>query len=171
MIVLTDVVLSAAVAVMWLSMQAVGLPEVPAWTVVVARAAFPNGSLPIRVRNRLWEVFVDEPVTEALGVRGAPSQSPGVLTLVTVLQFADDLTDRQAAAMAVRAIDWKYALGVELTDTGFDALDDRVGVGVRRCLAGVAVQGTGRPATDPKHNTCTHCGMRERPAPNEPHPP
>ncbi|MFD1313902.1 hypothetical protein, partial [Streptomyces kaempferi] len=27
----------------------------------------------------------------------------------------------QAAAMAVRAIDWKYALGAELTDTGFDA--------------------------------------------------
>jgi hypothetical protein len=38
-----------------------------------------------------------------------------------VLQFAEDLTDRQAAAMAVRAIDWKYALGAELTDTGFDA--------------------------------------------------
>ncbi|MCK9930721.1 transposase [Frankia sp. Mgl5] len=38
-----------------------------------------------------------------------------------MLQFAENLTDRQAAAMAVRAIDWKYALGVELTDTGFDA--------------------------------------------------
>ncbi|MFC5857174.1 transposase, partial [Streptomyces chlorus] len=38
-----------------------------------------------------------------------------------MLQFAEDLTDRQAAAMAVRAIDWKYAMGVELTDTGFDA--------------------------------------------------
>ena len=56
-------------------------------------------------------------------VRGArcPGESPGVLSLVTVLQFAEDLTDRQAAAMAVRAIDWKYALGAELTDTGFDA--------------------------------------------------
>jgi hypothetical protein len=40
--------------------------------------------------------------------------------LVTVLQFAEDLTDRQAAAMAVRAIDWKYAIGVELDDPGFD---------------------------------------------------
>ncbi|KPI17338.1 hypothetical protein OV450_8018 [Actinobacteria bacterium OV450] len=47
--------------------------------------------------------------------------SPGVLSLVTVLQFAEGLTDRQAAAMAVRAIDWKYALGMELTDAGFDA--------------------------------------------------
>ncbi|MGW6413369.1 transposase [Streptomyces vinaceus] len=55
------------------------------------------------------------------GVRGAPGMSPGVLSLVTVLQFAEDLTDRQAAGMAVRAVDWKYALGMELTDTGFDA--------------------------------------------------
>ncbi|MER5908237.1 transposase [Streptomyces mirabilis] len=38
-----------------------------------------------------------------------------------MLQFAEDLTDRQTAAMAVRAIDWKYALGAELTDTGCDA--------------------------------------------------
>ncbi len=51
------------------------------------------------------------------GVRGAPGLSPGVLSLVMVLQFAEGLTDRQAAAMAVRAIDWKYALGAELTMT------------------------------------------------------
>ncbi|MGW4984600.1 transposase [Streptomyces mirabilis] len=37
------------------------------------------------------------------------------------MRFAEDLTDRQTAAMAVRAIDWKYAIGAELTDTGFDA--------------------------------------------------
>ncbi|MGW6263460.1 transposase [Streptomyces sp. NPDC055085] len=48
-------------------------------------------------------------------MRGAPGLSPGVLSLVTVSQFAEDLTDRQAAAMAVRAIDWEYALGMELT--------------------------------------------------------
>ena len=36
-----------------------------------------------------------------------------------ILPFTENLTDRQAAAMTVRAIDWKYALGAELTDTGF----------------------------------------------------
>ena len=105
---------------MRLSMRPKGLPKVPAQTAAVARAAFPQGSLAIRVRDRLAEVFADEPFADAFGVRGAPGLSPGVLSLVTVLQFAEDLTDRQAAAMAVRAIDWKYALGAELTDTGFD---------------------------------------------------
>ncbi|MGG2464077.1 transposase [Streptomyces sp. RGM 3693] len=41
-----------------------------------------------------------------------------MLSLVTVLQFTENLTDRQAAARAVLAIDWKYAIGAELTDTG-----------------------------------------------------
>ncbi|MFI5987895.1 transposase, partial [Streptomyces sp. NPDC051555] len=102
-------------------MRPVGLPEIPEQTVGVAQAAFPKGSLAIRVRDRLAGVFADEPFAGAFGVRGAPGMSPGVLSLVTVLQFAEDLTDRQAAAMAVRAIDWKYALGMELADTGFDA--------------------------------------------------
>ncbi|MFJ3251246.1 transposase, partial [Streptomyces sp. NPDC088770] len=75
----------------------------------------------MRARDRLGEVFADEPFTGAFGRRGAPGLPPAVLSLVTVLQFAENLTDRQAAAMAVRAIDWKYAIGAELTDTGFDA--------------------------------------------------
>jgi transposase len=106
---------------MRMSLRPKGLPEVPEQTMMVARAAFPQGSLAMRVRDRLAEVFADEPFADTFGVRGAPGLSPGVLSLVTVLQFAEDLTDRQAAAMAVRAIDWKYALGAELTDTGFDA--------------------------------------------------
>lgn len=52
------------------------------------------------------EVSADEPFTEAFGVRGAPALSPGLLALVMMLQYCEDLTDRQAAAMAVRAIDW-----------------------------------------------------------------
>lgn len=94
-----------------MSMRPVGLPEIPEQTVVVARAAFPKGSLAIRARDRLAEVFVDEPFTEAFGVRGAPGLSPGVLSLVMVLQFTEGLTDRQAAAMAVRAIDASISVG------------------------------------------------------------
>lgn len=39
---------------------------------------------------------------------------------MTVLQFAEDLPDREAADAVRDRIDWKYALGLELTDTGFD---------------------------------------------------
>ena len=40
--------------------------------------------------------------------------------VVTVLQFAENLTDRQAADAVRGRIDWKYCLGLELTDSGFD---------------------------------------------------
>jgi transposase len=43
------------------------------------------------------------------------------LALVTVLQFAENLPDRQAAEAVRSRIDWKYLLGLELTDSGFDA--------------------------------------------------
>ncbi len=42
------------------------------------------------------------------------------LALVTVLQYAAGLTDRQAADGVRERIDWKYALALELTDPGFD---------------------------------------------------
>jgi transposase len=40
--------------------------------------------------------------------------------LVTLLQFAEDLTDRQAADAVRGRIDWKYALSLPLDDPGFD---------------------------------------------------
>ena len=40
--------------------------------------------------------------------------------MVTVLQFAEGLTDRQAANAVRTRIDVKYALGLELEDQGFD---------------------------------------------------
>jgi len=39
---------------------------------------------------------------------------------VLVMQFAEGLADRQAADAVRSRIDWKYALGLELTDPGFD---------------------------------------------------
>jgi transposase len=95
--------------------------QIPEQTVLVARAALPNGSVAMSARDHLGEVFTDEQFAAAFGVRGAPAESPGALALVTALQYTENLTDRQAAQMVARAIDWKYALGLELTDPGFDA--------------------------------------------------
>ncbi|MFD9286522.1 transposase [Streptomyces mirabilis] len=72
------------------------------------------------VRDRLDVLFEDEEFADLYPSDGRPGFSPGQLALVSVLQFAEDLSDR-AAAQAVRTrIDWKYALGLELEDTGFD---------------------------------------------------
>jgi transposase len=95
-------------------------PEVPAETARVAGAAFPKGSLAIRVRDELGAWCRDADLAGVYGVRGAPGISPAQLLVVTVLQFAENLTDRQAADAVRRAIDWKYCLGLELTDPGFD---------------------------------------------------
>ncbi|MFD9823551.1 transposase, partial [Streptomyces violascens] len=90
-------------------------------TVGVARAAFPNGSLAIRMRDALGEVFVDEEFAELFAVRGHPSTSPARLVMVSVLQFAEGLTDRQAAEAVRGRVDWKFLLGLPLEDPGFDA--------------------------------------------------
>jgi transposase len=94
---------------------------IPAGTAQVARAAFPKGCLAIRIRDALGELFEDAQFTGLFATRGRPAVSPARLALVLVLQFVEGLSDRQAADAVRGRIDWKYALGLELTDTGFDA--------------------------------------------------
>jgi len=103
-----------------MSLQPRRLPEVPADTAGAARAAFPRGSLAIRIRDELGEVWSDQRFQGLYGVRGKPGISPAQLMIVLVLAVAENLTDRQAADMVRRAIDWKYALGLGLDDPGFD---------------------------------------------------
>ena len=94
---------------------------VPEETARVARAAFPNGNTYMRMRDRFGALFSDDTFAALFPTRGQPAEAPARLALVTIMQFAEGLSDCQAA-MAVRArIDWKYALGLDLTDCGFDA--------------------------------------------------
>ena len=86
----------------------------------MARAAFPKGAPAIRIRDELGELFDDEKFAAAFGVRGKPGISPAQLAMVTVLQFTENLTDRQVAEAVRARIDWKYCLALELDDPGFD---------------------------------------------------
>ncbi len=52
--------------------------------------------------------------------RGQPAAAPGRLALAVVLQFMENLSDREAADAVRGRIDWTYALGLALTDPGFD---------------------------------------------------
>lgn len=96
------------------------LYSVPEGTAQAARAAFPKGNVYLRMRDELALFYQDEAFATLFPTRGRPAESPGLLALVTVMQFAEDLTDRQAADAVRGRIDWKYALGLELTDPGFD---------------------------------------------------
>jgi len=72
------------------------------------------------VRDRPDAVFKDQEFADLFPKDGRPGLSPGQLALVPVPQFTENLSDR-AAANAVRTrVDWKYALGLELDDPGFD---------------------------------------------------
>ena len=101
-------------------MQPQPWPQVPAGTARVARKAFRKGALAIRARDELGSWCEDEAFAVAYGVRGKPGISPAQLAVVTVLQFTENMTDRQAADAVRGRLDWKYCLGLALEDEGFD---------------------------------------------------
>jgi len=94
---------------------------IPEETIRVAHAAFPKGNAIMRLRDHLGPIYSDEQFTALFPPDGQPAHSPGQLALVTVLQFAEGLSDRQAADAVRARIDWKYALALPLDDPGFDA--------------------------------------------------
>jgi transposase len=72
------------------------------------------------IRDELGQIYVDEDFADLYDNRGQPGWSAWRLALICVMQFLEDLTDRQAAEAVRGRIDWKYALGLELEDSGFD---------------------------------------------------
>jgi transposase len=93
---------------------------VPEETARVARTAFPKDNPYLILRDKLGVIYQDNAFVPLFASsRGRPAESPGRLALVTALQFAENLSDRQAADAVRGRIDWKYLLGLELTDPGF----------------------------------------------------
>ena len=140
-----------------------GVPEL---TARVVRAAFPKGTLAIRIREALGPLLSDEDFAAAFPRRGRPAASPGALALVSVLQYAEGLSDRQAADQVRARMDWKFLLGLELDDPGFDfsilgdfrsrlirhGLEERVLEAVLARLSGAGLlRAGGRQRTDSTH--------------------
>lgn len=96
------------------------IEAIPSETIRVARAAFPKGNLYISIREELGTLFEDADFTTLYPRRGQPAFAPWRLALITVMQFLENLSDRQTADAVRSRIDWKYALSLELTDAGFD---------------------------------------------------
>jgi len=104
-----------------MSLHPQSVPDVPETTVATARAAFPTGNRYMTMRGELGVFYADEDLTARFPSRGQPAETPWRLALVLVFQFAEGLSEEQAAEAVQSRIDWKYALSVELTDPGFDA--------------------------------------------------
>jgi transposase len=94
---------------------------IPEQTIQVARAAFPKGNPYMRMRDTLGPIYTNPEFAHLFPKTGQPAYAPAQLALVTVMQFAEGLSDAQAADAVRSRIDWKYALALELTDPGFDA--------------------------------------------------
>jgi hypothetical protein len=106
------------------------LQPVPAETARVAHATFPTGNVYMRIRDELGTLFDDERFTTVNAREGQPALHPRQLALVSVMQFAKNLTDRQAADAVRRRLDGKYARATR---------GRTVGVGSRQTLPQVSV--------------------------------
>jgi transposase len=103
-----------------MSLKPQSIPDVPQDTQRVARAAFPKGCLCMTIRDQIGVVYHDERFQEVFSQRGQPAESPWRLVLICILQFVENLSDRQAANAVRARIDWKYLLSLELENSGFD---------------------------------------------------
>src|SRR5690349_11714389 len=97
------------------------VPPVPESTRRIAQAAFRRGNPYMKMRDEFGALFTDEAFATLFAVRGQPAEAPWRLALVTIMQYAEGLPDRQAADAVRGRIDWKYALSLSLDDPGFDA--------------------------------------------------
>ena len=146
-----------------MSLKPHSIQSVPEETARVARAAFAHGTPYLAFRDTLGPVFQDEDFATLFPACGQPALPPWRLALVTMLQFREQLSDRQAAEAVRARIDWKYLLGLELSDPGFDCsvlseFRDRLLAGraeallldklLERCRASGLLKARGQQRTD-----------------------
>src|SRR3989441_12760552 len=149
-----------------MSLKSLPIPPIPEEVVRVAHAVFPRGNVFMQVRDTLGTIYTDEAFADLFPTHGQPAEAPWRLALVTVFQFMENLTDRQAADAVRDRLAWKYALSLELTDTWFDhtvlsKFRSRLIAGnaeqrlldllLQRCREGGWLKAHGRQRTDSTH--------------------
>ncbi len=93
---------------------------IPTETIRVAKAAYPKGNIYMRMRDELGVIYDEQVFANLFAIRGQPGIAPWRLALISIMQFAEGKSDRLAADAVRGRIDWKYALGLDLSDSGFD---------------------------------------------------
>ncbi|MBW4442079.1 MAG: hypothetical protein KME10_12735 [Plectolyngbya sp. WJT66-NPBG17] len=91
-------------------LQPQAVPPIPEETACVARAAFVKGNRYMRMRDELGVFFSDQDFVQLYPNCRHAAETPWRLALITIVQFAENLSDHQAADADRARIDWKYAL-------------------------------------------------------------
>nr|QLK00544.1 transposase [Micromonospora carbonacea] len=86
---------------------------VPVETARVAWAASPKGTPAMVMRDRLEDLFVDDDFVGWFPADGRRGVSPARLALVSMLQYAENLTDRQAARAVACRLEVRVGDGVD----------------------------------------------------------
>jgi len=105
-----------------MSLRAPLFYHIPAQTEQVARAAFPKGNPYMRMRDALGPIFTNPDFAHLFPKDGQPAHAPAHLALITIMQFAEGLSDAQTAVSVRGRIDGKYALALERN--GLSAIAD-----------------------------------------------
>src|SRR5260370_1588531 len=149
-----------------MSLKSLPIPPIPEEIARAAHAVFPRGNVFIQVRDTLGVIYTDEAFGDLCPTHGQTALAPWRLALVTVFQFMEGLTDRQAADAVRDRLAWKYALSLELTDPGFDhtvlsefrsrlvegnAEQRLLDLLLERCREGGWLKAHGRQRTDSTH--------------------
>lgn len=104
-----------------MSLHAPATYIIPEETIRVAKAVLPHGNRYIKIVDTLGPLFSNTDFQHLFSREGRPAEAPARLALVTVMQFVEGLSDRQAAEAVRVRIDWKYVLVLPLEAPGFDA--------------------------------------------------
>jgi len=94
--------------------------SIPLETKQIAVSSYPKGNMYMTLRDEFGPLFERKDFTDLYNWKGGEAIAPELLATVTVLQFAEGLSDRAAAESVRGRIDWKYLLGVDITYSGFD---------------------------------------------------
>lgn len=94
---------------------------IPAETVRVVKATLKKSNKYVVLRDELGVIYQDETFAGLYRSRGAESIPPGLVAQIMIIQYMEGLSDRAVLEQLPVRMDWKYFLGLELTDAGFDA--------------------------------------------------
>src|ERR1700737_1418597 len=103
-----------------MSLQPQDLPVIPEETARIARSLYKKANRYIWLRDTLGAIYKDTQFSSLYPKIGQLAEQPWRLAIMSVIQYMENYTDRQAAEAMESRIDLKYALSLELTDPGFD---------------------------------------------------